>query len=66
MKYKKPEIYEWRALRFRVVEKKKCDGCYWYVDGGCVSPPEFDRDSDGCTSYDRVDGRDVVFIKDTE
>ena len=66
MRNKKPEIFEWGSLRFRVVETKGCDGCYWYADGSCVSPPEFDKDGGGCTSYDRVDGRDVIFVKEAE
>ncbi|MBP3531571.1 MAG: hypothetical protein J6K25_10395 [Thermoguttaceae bacterium] len=66
MRNKKPEIFEWGSLRFRVVETKGCDGCYWYADGACVSPPEFDRDCGGCASYERVDKRNVVFIEEKE
>lgn len=66
MRNKKPEIFEWGSLRFRVVESEYCDGCYWFSNGVCVSPPEFDKDSGGCSPYDRADERDVVFVKEAE
>lgn len=66
MRNKKLEIFEWGSLRLRAVEADGCDGCYWYADGSCVSPPEFNRASGGCLSDDSADERDVIFVKETE
>jgi len=66
MRRKKKEIIEWGCVKLRVVEQERCDACYWNTADGCKSPPDFEKYSGGCSYYERVDKRNVVFIEEKE
>lgn len=58
------ELKVGERVTLEVVEQKGCDGCFFFDKGTCYSPTINDRtEVFRCMSYERSDGKSVIFKK---
>ena len=57
------EVFEFNGTKLKCVPKDGCEGCYFgHSTLTCKRSPHFDEIG-FCSSYARIDGKDVNFIE---
>lgn len=64
--FKIGEVFQFGLIKLRAVERKKtycCKGCYFVDNDDMQCGEEVEKIVGHCTSSERCDGKNVIFVK---